>query len=127
MKQRVALARALATEPDILLMDEPFASLDAQTRELMQIELMRLWSERPRVVVFVTHSVDEAIVLADRIVLMSPRPGRIVETIDVPLPRPRHDSDIRGEPAFAAIRRHLWERLRDMVVNDPGSDFYAGR
>ena len=127
MKQRVALARALATDPDILLMDEPFASLDAQTRELMQIELMRLWSERPRVVVFVTHSVDEAIVLADRIVLMSPRPGRIVETIDVPLPRPRRDSDIRGEPAFASLRRHLWERLRDMVVNDPGSDFYAGR
>jgi NitT/TauT family transport system ATP-binding protein len=79
------------------------------------------------VVVFVTHSVDEAIVLADRIVLMSPRPGRIVETLDVPLPRPRRDSDIHGEPAFASLRRHLWERLRDMVVNDPGSDFYAGR
>jgi NitT/TauT family transport system ATP-binding protein len=126
MKQRAALARALATDPDVLLMDEPFASLDAQTRELMQIELMRLWSERPRVVVFVTHSVDEAIVLADRIALMRPRPGRIVETLDVPLPRPRRDSEIRGTPTYVALRHHLWERLRDMVVSDPASDFYSG-
>ncbi len=126
MKQRVALARALATEPDILLMDEPFASLDAQTRELMQAELLRIWSERPRAVVFVTHSVDEAIMLGDRVMLMSPRPGRIVETLDVPLPRPRRDSEIRGDPACAELRRHLWDRLREMVTGDPASDFYAG-
>ena len=75
MKQRVALARALATEPEILLMDEPFASLDAQTRELMQIELMRIWAQRKGIVLFVTHSVDEAILLADQILLMGPRPG----------------------------------------------------
>ncbi len=126
MKQRTALARALATDPDILLMDEPFASLDAQTRELMQVELMRLWSLRPRVVVFVTHSVDEAIVLADRIVLMGPRPGHIVETLDVTLPRPRWDYEVRSDPGFAALRKQLWERIRDMVVHDPASDFYAG-
>jgi NitT/TauT family transport system ATP-binding protein len=126
MKQRAALARALATDPDILLMDEPFASLDAQTRELMQIELMRLWSDRRRVVLFVTHSVDEAIILADRIVLMGPRPGRIVATLDVPLPRPRWEPEIRSAPDYVALRKHLWESIRDMVVNDPASDFYAG-
>ena len=126
MKQRAALARALATEPDILLMDEPFASLDAQTRELMQTELLRLWQDRPRTVVFVTHSVDEAIVLADRILLMSPRPGRIVESLEVPLPRPRREAEARADPAFAALRAHLWARLREMVLSDPASDFYAG-
>ena len=127
MKQRAALARALATDPDILLLDEPFASLDAQTRELMQIELMRLWADRRRTVVFVTHSVDEAILLADRIVLMGPRPGRIVETIDVGLARPRWEPAVRASAAFAELRGHLWDRIRDMVVNDPESDFYVPR
>jgi NitT/TauT family transport system ATP-binding protein len=89
MGQRVAIARAPVTDPGILLMDEPLASLDAQTRGLMQIQLLRLWAERKGVVVFVTHSVDEAIRLADRIVLMGPRPGRVLEVIDVDLPRPR--------------------------------------
>lgn len=124
MKQRVALARALVSEPQLLLMDEPFASLDAQSRELMQTELMALWARQGPTVVFVTHSVDEAILLADRVVLMAPRPGRIIEDIAVGLPRPRWGYDVHGHPSFIALRRHLSERLRDLVLADPGSDFY---
>jgi NitT/TauT family transport system ATP-binding protein len=125
MKQRAALARALAPEPGLLLMDEPFASIDAQTRELMQGELMRLFDRQRTTVLFVTHSVDEAILLSDRIVLMSPRPGRVVESVDVPLPRPRFDYDARATPVFAELRAHLWARIRDMVMSDPTSDFFA--
>lgn len=126
MKQRAALARALVTEPEILLMDEPFASLDAQVRELMQMEMMRLWSERRGIVLFVTHSVDEAIIMADKIALMGPRPGRIVETLDVPLPRPRWDDSIKMQRDYIELRRYLWDRIREMVTRDPSSDFYAG-
>ncbi|MCW5719531.1 MAG: ABC transporter ATP-binding protein [Devosia sp.] len=125
MRQRVALARALATEPDILLMDEPFASIDAQTRELMQLELMRLWSARQSVALFVTHSVDEAILLADQVVLMGPRPGRILEVIDVGLERPRWKYDIRAEKRFIELRAYLWDRIRTLVLTDPESDFYG--
>ena len=125
MKQRVALARALVTNPSILLMDEPFASIDAQTRELMQIELMRIWAEKKGVVVFVTHSVDEAILLADKVVLMGPRPGRIVEVLDVDLARPRWKYNVRAEPHFVELRTHLWERIKEMVVTDPTSDFFG--
>jgi len=125
MKQRVALARALACEPDILLMDEPFASIDAQTRELMQIELMRLWQLRKSVVLFVTHSVDEAILLSDKIVLMGPRPGRILEVLDVDLPRPRWTYDLRAEPRYLDLRAYLWDRIRQLVLSDPQSDFYG--
>ena len=125
MKQRVALARALVTEPSILLMDEPFASIDAQTRELMQIELMRIWAEKKGVVVFVTHSVDEAVLLADKLVLMGPRPGRIVEVIDVDLPRPRWEYDVRADKRFVELRSHLWAQIKHMVVTDPMSDFFG--
>lgn len=125
MRQRLALARALAREPEIFLLDEPFANLDAQSRELMQIELMRLTAARPATVVFVTHSVDEALLLGDRVALMSPRPGRIVEVIDCPFPRPRWQHDPRRDPRFAELREHLWQRLRKMVLTDPGSDFYG--
>lgn len=125
MRQRVALARALATEPEILLMDEPFASIDAQTRELMQIELMRLWSVRRSVALFVTHSVDEAILLADKVVLMGPRPGRILEVIDVELKRPRWSYDVRAEPRFIELRAYLWDRIRTLVLTDPESDFFG--
>lgn len=125
MKQRVALARALACEPGILLLDEPFASLDAQTRELMQVELMRLWSEQRAVAVFVTHSVDEAIFLADQIVLMGPRPGRILEVIDVGLKRPRWNYDVRAEQRFTELRQYLWNRIRSLVLSDPESDFFG--
>ncbi|AMY67922.1 ABC transporter ATP-binding protein [Frigidibacter mobilis] len=128
MRQRVALARALACQPRLLLMDEPFAALDAQSRELMQMETMRLiaGAEGPAPgIVFVTHSVDEALMLADRIVLMSPRPGRIDQVLPVPFPRPRWQADPRHGPDFARLRQHLWDRLRAMVLSDPQSDFYG--
>jgi NitT/TauT family transport system ATP-binding protein len=89
MQQRVALCRALIQDPKVLLMDEPFAALDALTREELSLELQRIWSERKKTIVFVTHSIQESVLLADRVVAMSPRPGRIVRTIDVDLPRPR--------------------------------------
>lgn len=125
MKQRVALARALVGEPSILLMDEPFASLDAQTRELMQVELSRIWLERPCTIVFVTHSVDEALLLGDRVVLMGPRPGCIAEIVDVDLPRPRTDADVRSDARFVALRTYLWDRISTMILSDPESDFFG--
>jgi NitT/TauT family transport system ATP-binding protein len=124
MKQRVALARALATEPSILLMDEPFASIDAQTRGLMQFELMRIWSERKGVVVFVTHSVDEAVLLADRVMLMGTRPGRVLEVFDVKLPRPRWEYDVWARPEFVELKNLLWDRIKSIMMSDPSSDFF---
>ncbi len=123
MSQRVALARALAVEPQILLMDEPFASLDAQTRELMQMELMSVWERQKAMVLFVTHSVDEAITLADKIVLMGS--GQVLETIDVELERPRWTSALRSDRRFVELRDHLWHRIRELVLSDPQSDFYG--
>ena len=125
MKQRTALARALATAPDILLMDEPFASIDAQTRELMQVELMRIWTDRRPVVLFVTHSVDEAILLADHILLLRPRPGQVVESVDVTLERPRWTYNVRAEPKFIELRRYLSQRMRELVLSDPSSEFFG--
>jgi NitT/TauT family transport system ATP-binding protein len=119
MQQRVGLARALALEPEILLMDEPFAALDAQTREFMQIELSRIWEHLGLAVVFVTHSLDEALFLGDRIVLMGPRPGTVEETLSVKLPRPRWDYDYRATPEFVEQRAHLWQRIRSMVADQP--------
>lgn len=114
MQQRVAIARALAADPEVLLMDEPFAALDAQTREILQSELLRIWEKINTTVVFVTHSIDEAIYLADRIVIMTARPGRIKEIIGIDLPRPR-DGDIRSSTGFNAHRGRVWEALRDEV------------
>lgn len=124
MKQRVAIARALVTKPRILLMDEPFASIDAQTRELMQMELMGIWSRQQSTVLFVTHSVDEAILLSDRIVLMGPRPGRVVETLDVDLDRPRWEYDAHADERYIKLRAYLSARMRELVLSDPQSDFY---
>jgi NitT/TauT family transport system ATP-binding protein len=124
MQQRAALARALIAKPAFLLMDEPFAALDAQTREFMQIEVMKIRQTLKSVVIFVTHSVDEAVLLSDQVVLMRPRPGQIAEIIDVNLPQPRWDYDARATPEFAALRHHLWEGIKAMVLNDPQSEFY---
>jgi len=121
MQQRVGLARALATEPDILLMDEPFGAIDAQTRELMQEELMRLWQETRKTVVFVTHDLDEAVLLADRVLLLSPGPGRVRRIVPVELPRPRWEYDVRAHPDFAPLRAELWSALRGDLLADQQS------
>ena len=115
MQQRVGLARALAVEPEVLLMDEPFAAVDAMTRETLRAGLLQMWSQRRMAVVFVTHDIDEAILLSQRIVLLRPRPGRIDEIVDVDFPEPRWQNDPRGLPAFVALRRHLWERIHAMA------------
>jgi NitT/TauT family transport system ATP-binding protein len=112
MKQRVAIARALVNEPKALLMDEPFGALDAQTRNIMQSELLRIWEEEKKTVVFVTHSVDEAIYLADRIVIMSARPGRIKDTIKIDLSRPRS----RTSPEVNTIRDRILCDLRSEIL-----------
>jgi NitT/TauT family transport system ATP-binding protein len=113
MQQRAAICRALVYEPSILLMDEPFGALDALTREEMGLELMRIWSERPKTIVFVTHSVPEAVLLADRVVVMTPRPGRIADVVTIGLPRPRSFGQ-EGEKEFHAcaerIRGHIFGR-----------------
>lgn len=112
MQQRVGIARALSVDPEILLMDEPFGALDAQTRELMQIELLSIWERTRKTVVFVTHSVDEALFLSGRIAIMSARPGTIMEIIDVPFGYPRTEHDVKRDPAFAELRHQIWEKLR---------------
>ena len=114
MKQRVAIARALAVEPEILLMDEPFAALDAQMRQVLQDELLALWQADQRTVLFITHSLEEAILLGDRVLVMSSRPGRIVASKEVPFPRPR-SAEIRSSPEFAALQGELWDLLRAEV------------
>ena len=124
MKQRAALARALIAEPRYLLMDEPFASLDAQTREFMQLELMKIWQRHKSIVVFVTHSVDEAVLLSDRIVLLRPRPGQVAEVLPVDLPHPRWEYDVRERREFVDLRHHLLERIKAMVAADPQSEVY---
>ena len=117
MQQRVGLARALATGADVLLMDEPFGAIDAQTRELMQEELMRIWEEEKKTVVFITHDLDEAVMLADRVLLMSRGPGQVREIIPVTMPHPRTDYDVRAQKEFADVRGHLWHALRnDLIV-----------
>jgi ABC-type nitrate/sulfonate/bicarbonate transport system ATPase subunit len=116
MQQRVGLARALAVEPDVLLMDEPFGALDEQTKKMMQEELLRIWEKDRITVLFVTHSIDEAILLGDRVVVMSPRPGRIDEIFDIGLPRPRSHAD-ESDAEFVRIRGVLWDRIRGMHVD----------
>ena len=110
MQQRCGLARALAIEPSVLLMDEPFAAVDAQTREILQFELLRIWEQRPTAMLFVTHSIEEAVLLGDRVVVLKGRPSRIEETITVDLPRPRSRATL-GEPRFAELRERVWSTL----------------
>jgi NitT/TauT family transport system ATP-binding protein len=113
MCQRVGLARALATEPKILLMDEPFAAIDAMSRELMQGELERILEQTGQTVVFITHSIDEAITVGDKIVVMTAVPGRLKEVIQVDLPRPRREEHIKLIPQYSEMREHIWDLLRD--------------
>ena len=117
MQQRVGIARALAIEPEMMLLDEPFGALDALTREILQNEMLGLTERMGKTVLFVTHSVDEAVCLADRVVVMSPRPGRIREIvpIDIPRPRARLGEALRETPEYAAKRRLLWEMLMELV------------
>jgi len=110
MQQRTGLARALAVEPEVLLMDEPFASIDAQTREILQFELLRIWESRPTSMVFVTHSIEEAVLMGDRVVVLRGRPSTISEVIDVGLSRPRTRETL-SSPRFAEIREHVWSKL----------------
>ncbi len=115
MRQRVAIARALANDPDLLLMDEPFGALDAQTRNTMQEELLQIWEKQKKTIIFVTHSVDEAVYLSDRIVVLSSGPGRVSTVIDISIPRPRD----RTSPEFASIRRDVL-RLLAHLDTTPG-------
>jgi NitT/TauT family transport system ATP-binding protein len=110
MQQRVAIARALLLDPDILLMDEPFSALDALTRDEMSFELLRIWTKRPKTVLFITHSIPEAVLLADRVIVMTSRPGRVREILDVPLQRPRSMATL-SEPLFHELANHIRGRL----------------
>jgi NitT/TauT family transport system ATP-binding protein len=110
MRQRANLARAFAINPEILLMDEPFAALDAQTREIMQIELLRIWEEARRTVLFITHQIDEAILLADRVIVLTARPGTIKEVIDIDFPRPR-PLNLKRKPEFVDLVDHIWQLI----------------
>ncbi|WP_408010103.1 ABC transporter ATP-binding protein [Pseudalkalibacillus sp. A8] len=107
MQQRVNLARALTVDPSLLLLDEPFSALDAQTREFMQKELLRIWSETKKTSIFITHQIDEAIYLADRVFVFGARPGRVVDVVDIHIPRPR-DLNIKRDPAFLQLIDHIW-------------------
>jgi NitT/TauT family transport system ATP-binding protein len=112
MKQRVGLARALATEPQVLLMDDPFAALAAQTRDLMQTELLQIWERTKKTVIFVTHSIEEAAYLSDRVIVMTARPGRTKDVLQIDLPRPR-DYEMRLTPEFNEIKLRIWEVLKE--------------
>jgi NitT/TauT family transport system ATP-binding protein len=118
MKQRVAIARALAVKPDILLMDEPFAAVDAQTREILQHDLLRIATETEKTVLFITHSLDEAVFLADRVSVMTARPGRIKKAVYIPIPRAERlaDDDFKATPEYVRIRHELWELLKEEVI-----------
>jgi len=110
MKQRVAIARAYAVNPSVLLLDEPFGALDAQTRTQLQSELLKTWEEEKKTCFFITHDVDEAIILASRVVIMSARPGRIKDIVDIDIPRPR-DQATKMTPEFLEIRNHVWNQV----------------
>ncbi|HEY2044381.1 MAG TPA: ABC transporter ATP-binding protein [Jatrophihabitans sp.] len=122
MKQRVAIARSLAYDPDILLMDEPFAALDAQTRELLQDELLRIWQATRKTVVFITHGIDEAIYLGQRVAVLSPRPGRITHLVHVDLGERAAGEDLRSAAAFVQYRHQIWSYLHHEVQHAPGSE-----
>ncbi|WP_375002754.1 ABC transporter ATP-binding protein [Aeromicrobium sp. CTD01-1L150] len=115
MRQRVSIARAFANDPEILLMDEPFSALDEQNKTLLQAELLRIWDETRKTVVFITHSVDEAVTLSDRIMVMTAQPGRAKAFVDVPFERPRDVLELRHQSKYGEIVYDIWQQLRDEV------------
>jgi NitT/TauT family transport system ATP-binding protein len=116
MRQRIGIARALAINPKLLLMDEPFGALDALTREYLQGQLARICEERQLTTLFVTHSIDEAIYLSDRVVVMGVQPGRIIEEFRIAMPKPRADYNFRAEPEYARVREEIWKLLETQIV-----------
>jgi NitT/TauT family transport system ATP-binding protein len=120
----VNLARAFAVNPDVLLMDEPFAALDAQTREIMQTELLEIWNRDRKTVMFITHQLDEAVLLADRVVVMSAHPGRVREIVDIDIPRPR-DLKTKRESRFVAYVDHIWELIEAEVRESVFDEIHA--
>jgi NitT/TauT family transport system ATP-binding protein len=117
MQQRANLARALAVDPEVLLLDEPFAALDAQTRETMQLELLRVWNATRKTAIFITHDIVEAVYLADRVIVFTARPGRVKEILKVDLPRPR-DLRVKRDPRFLEIETRIWESIREEAARD---------
>ena len=119
MKQRVAIARALAYEPSVLLMDEPFAAVDAQTRELLQEELLRIWNKTGKTIIFITHSIEEAVFLAGRVVVMTGTPGGVKEIIDIDIAK-RKSGDIKNSPEFNWVVHKVWKSLHDVKDEEGG-------
>ncbi|MFB8002852.1 ABC transporter ATP-binding protein [Nocardia sp. NPDC056000] len=124
MKQRVAIARSLAFDPEVLLMDEPFAALDAQTRESLQDELLRIWKTTGKTILFITHGIDEAVYLGQRVAVLTSRPGRVKAVVDIALDRDG-DADIRSSESFREVRHHIWSLLRDEVARAQGQETAA--
>ncbi|MGM9949193.1 MAG: ABC transporter ATP-binding protein [Lysinibacillus sp.] len=120
MKQRVAIARSLAFNPDILLMDEPFAALDAQTRETLQSELLRIWQKTKKTIIFITHGIDEAVYLGQRVVVLSPNPGSVKKIVDIPIKNRLYDTDIKSNPDFIKARREVWSLLHEPEYQGAG-------
>ncbi|HEV2009598.1 MAG TPA: ABC transporter ATP-binding protein, partial [Candidatus Limnocylindria bacterium] len=115
MQQRVNLARALLTDPEMLLLDEPFAALDAQTREMMQLELLKIWSKTKKTALFITHDIKEAIYLADRVIVFTRRPGRVKDVVEIDLPRPR-DLRVKRDPTFLRYEDRIWESIQEELA-----------
>ena len=120
MKQRVGLARAIVNDPELLLMDEPFGSLDAQTKLIMQDELLKIWSEQKKPIIFITHDIEEAILLGDRVIILTSRPGTIKAQMEINIPRPR-DTEIKGSREFVNMRMEIWHLIEDEVRKSMGS------
>ncbi|HLN61024.1 MAG TPA: ATP-binding cassette domain-containing protein, partial [Symbiobacteriaceae bacterium] len=116
MKQRVSIARALAQDPEVLLMDEPFAALDEQNKLLLQQELTRIWEADRKTVVYITHSIDEAIGLGEKVMVMTAQPGRIKELVEIDIARPRGLTELRASPAYGRLYRQIYDGLRDEVL-----------